>query len=101
VRATTSWIGGASFDDVHGLCAPTPGAELEDLLEADAQYGGDAESRLKRGEIFALIDGDYGLARHADGVGEDLLNPLAVFKTQGADTVCDTGWRPTHAQAPC
>ena len=46
---------------------------MEDLFEGDIEDVSNAEGDLERGGVLVAFDGDDGLARDVDEVGEGLL----------------------------
>lgn len=74
------------------------GFVLEDRFERDAEGAGDLESQRQRWGVFALFNGDNGLARHTNDVSQMLLGHFAFFKSQPANLITEMG--ATHRPAP-
>ncbi len=75
-------------DAVSSLAVVSFGV-LEHRVERDPEHPRDLEGHLERGRVPPLLDGDDGLARHAEALGEFGLGHLAVAEPQRADVVGD------------
>src|SRR5438874_346802 len=50
----------------------------EDILDLEAEEGGDLECQRKAGVVLALLDRDNGLTRHSQAMGKLCLGPPAT-----------------------
>ena len=67
------------------------GSEVCGVIEADAEAPGDAEGAFEGGGVAALFDGDHGLPRHADLLGQGRLAHPVMGLAQCLHAVQDRG----------
>lgn len=73
---------------------------MENVIERGVEHLGDLERHLEGWGVPATLDGDDGLARHADALGEVRLCHLAVLKPQRPNRIGDLRWLDHRYNAP-